>query len=126
MSALLQRAVEQLCREVDALRARVAALEPPKPPERTLDEWKALHALRGQAAADILEASETAVDAEVLAKMIAAGNSTPAGQILKWLRTVVERGEGNDDHPLFPYLVDKKPLRFGKKTVASPAATVRQ
>ena len=116
MSVILQRAVEQLCREVDALRARVEALEPKS---RREPFWCEEVAVR------IIEGSETDVDAEVLAKMIAAGNSTPPREILKWLRTVVERGEGGPRHPLFPYLTSKKPLCFGKKPLASPAAPVQ-
>lgn len=117
MSAVLQRAVEQLCREVDALRARVEALEPKKPREPSWCE---------EVAVKIIEASETDVGAEVLAKMIAVGNSTPANTVLKWLQTVLERGEGDPRHPLFPYLTSKKPLRFGKKYVADLTQAVAQ
>lgn len=78
-------------------------------------EERIKQALRAQAAGAIIEASETDVDAEVLAKMLAADGSIPANTMLKWLRTVVVRGEGDPSHPMFPYLAEKKPLRFGKK-----------
>lgn len=78
-------------------------------------EERIKQALRGQAAGAIVEASETDVDAEVLAKMLAADGSIPANTMLKWLRAVVVRGEGDPSHPMFPYLAEKKPLRFGKK-----------
>ncbi|TXI02269.1 MAG: hypothetical protein E6Q76_15765 [Rhizobium sp.] len=78
-------------------------------------EERIKQALRGQAAGAIVEASETDVDAEVLAKMLAADGSIPANTMLKWLRAVVVRGEGDPSHPMFSYLAEKKPLRFGKK-----------
>lgn len=83
--------------------------------EQQSSEERIKQALRGQAAGAIVEASETDVDAEVLAKMLAADGSIPANTMLKWLRTVVVRGEGDPSHPMFAYLAEKKPLRFGKK-----------
>lgn len=83
--------------------------------EQQSSEERIKQALRGQAAGAIVEASETDVDAEVLAKMLAADGSIPANTMLKWLRTVVVRGEGDPAHPMFAYLAEKKPLRFGKK-----------
>lgn len=82
-------------------------------------EERIKQALRAQAAGAIIEASETDVDAEVLAKMLAADGSIPANTMLKWLRAVVVRGEGDPGHPMFPYLAEKKPLRFGKKKAPS-------
>ena len=125
---VLQEAVEQLAWKVRYLVREVEKLKAAQGETAELvlqGEERIKHVLRGQAAAGILEASETDVDAEVLAKMLAADGSIPAGEILAWLRMVLHRGEGNVNHPLFPYLVDKKPLRFGKKTVASPAAPVQ-
>ena len=78
-------------------------------------EERIKQALRAQAAGAIVEASETDVDAETLAKHLAADGSIPANTMLKWLRTVVVRGEGDPSHPMFNYLAEKKPLRFGKK-----------
>jgi len=73
-----------------------------------------------------IEALDTPIDSEVLAKQITAKGGVPTATVLKWLRSVVVRGAVDPDHPLFPYVVSKKPLWFGRKELlASPAAPVR-
>lgn len=78
-------------------------------------EERIKQALRAQAAGAIIEATEGDVDAETLAKHLAADGEIPAKTALAWLRAAVVRGEADAAHPMFPYLIEKKPLRFGKK-----------
>lgn len=120
---VLTEAVASLCRKVEDLRARVEALEPPPVETRAPEEWGPTSRRLTSAAVRIFEMSETDTDAEVLAKMLAADGSISPTKVLQWLRMVVCRGEGDPRHPLFPYLVNKKPLRFGKKQVANLAQT---
>jgi len=78
-------------------------------------EERIKHAMRGQAAGAIIEATEMDIDAEALARMLAAGGEIEAPAARKWLRSVVVKGVGDPSHPMFPYLAEKRPLRFGKK-----------
>lgn len=78
-------------------------------------EERIKHALRGQAAGAIIEATEVDIEAETLARMLAADGGIAAPAALKWLRSVVVKGVGDPSHPMFPYLAEKRPLRFGKK-----------
>lgn len=78
-------------------------------------EERIKQAVRAQAAGVIIEATEGDVDAETLAKHLAAEGEIPAKAALAWLRAAVVRGEADASHPMFPYLIEKKPLRFGKK-----------
>lgn len=115
MGAILTKAVEQLCHEVKVLSRRVAALEEAaralggtrdRLERATVAQWAA-------SAITVIEALEQDIDAETLARQVAMGG--PVATILKWLRLAVVRGAADPDHPLFPYLVEKKPLRFGRK-----------
>lgn len=78
-------------------------------------EERIKHALRGQAAGAIIEATDVDIEAETLARMLAADGEIAAPAALKWLRSVVVKGVGDPSHPMFPYLAEKRPLRFGKK-----------
>lgn len=78
-------------------------------------EERIKHALRGQSAGAIIEATDVDIEAETLARMLAADGEIAAPAALKWLRSVVVKGVGDPSHPMFPYLTEKRPLRFGKK-----------
>lgn len=78
-------------------------------------EERVRQAVRAQAAAVIIEALEQDIDAETLAKQMSADGEVPTATLLKWLRGAVVRGAAEPSHPMFPYLIEKKPLRFGKK-----------
>lgn len=78
-------------------------------------EERVRQAVRAQGAAAIIEALEVDIDAEMLAKQMTADGEVPTATMLKWLRAAVVRGAADPAHPMFPYLVEKKPLRFGKK-----------
>lgn len=100
---VLQEAVEQLSWKVRYLMREVEKLKTAQ-------------------AGPVLSPSEV----ETLAKMLSADNGITAPAALKWLRGVVVKGVANPDHPMFSWLIDKKPLRFGKNSLASPAAPVAQ
>ncbi len=130
MSAVLHKAVEQLCHEIKVLARRVEALEgAANSLGGTRDRLERATKLQWAVgdAITIIEALDAPVDAEMLAKHIAvSGGAAPTATILKWLRSVVVRGAADPSHPLFPYLIEKKPLRFGrKKEVAALAGRVR-
>jgi len=78
-------------------------------------EERIKHALRAQAAAAIIEATEGEIEAETLAKMLSADGGIASAAALKWLRGAVVKGAADPAHPMFPWLIEKKPLRFGKK-----------
>ena len=78
-------------------------------------EERVRQAVRAQGAAAIIEALDTDIDAEMLAKQMTADGEVPTATMLKWLRGAVVRGAAEPSHPMFPYLIEKKPLRFGKK-----------
>lgn len=78
-------------------------------------EERIKHALRAQAAGAIIEATEGEIEAETLAKMLAADGGITSAAALKWLRGAVVKGAADPAHPMFPWLIEKKPLRFGRK-----------
>lgn len=83
--------------------------------EQQNSEERIKHALRAQAAAAIIEATEGEIEAETLAKMLSADGGIASTAALKWLRGAVVKGAADPAHPMFPWLIEKKPLRFGKK-----------
>lgn len=131
---VLQEAVEQLSwkvrylmREVEKLKAvQAKPVLSPDAAEQQDTEERVKGALRAQAAVSLIEATDGDIEAETLAKMLSADGGIPAPTALKWLRGVVVKGVANPDHPMFSWLIDKKPLRFGKNSLASPVAPVAQ
>ncbi len=116
MSAELKDRIRALETALQDLKTFVEDMNRPLEPAPILSdrEWP-VDMARTRTAITIIEALDTPVDSEMLAKQIAADGEVPVATVLKWLRSALVRGVADPSHPLFPYLVEKKPLRFGRK-----------